>query len=173
MAIELDTVRLTLRPPTIDVHEETAALWADPEVTRHIGGRPATREEAWARLLRSLGHFAAFGFGFWVVRERATGRYVGEMGLAYFKRDVRPAPPDVPEAGWICARWAQGQGFATEAMTAALAWADATLDVPGLFCVIDPPNLPSFRVAGKLGFVETGRAEYLGAPLAVLHRARG
>ena len=29
-----------------------AAMWANPDVVRYIGGKPFTREEVWARLLR-------------------------------------------------------------------------------------------------------------------------
>ncbi|HEY8041563.1 MAG TPA: GNAT family N-acetyltransferase, partial [Polyangiaceae bacterium] len=72
----LDTGRLTLRGHGRDDLDDCAALWADPVVTRHIGGRPFTREEAWAKLLRYVGHWDLLGFGYWVVRERATGRFV-------------------------------------------------------------------------------------------------
>jgi hypothetical protein len=61
------------------------------------------------------------GFGFWIVRERTTGRFVGEVGLAEFRRDLARPLPDAPEAGWVIAPWAHGQGFATEAVPAAIA----------------------------------------------------
>ena len=42
---------------------------------------PATREEAWARLLRYAGHWALLGYGFWLVEDRTTGSFVGEVGV--------------------------------------------------------------------------------------------
>ncbi|HEY0776819.1 MAG TPA: GNAT family N-acetyltransferase, partial [Gemmatirosa sp.] len=121
----LDTARLTLRGHVPADVAECAAMWADPLVTRHIGGRPSSEEEVWARVLRYAGLWALLGFGYWVVRERASGRFVGEVGLADFRRDVTPPLGGAPEVGWVLAPWAHGRGFATEAVRAALAWADA------------------------------------------------
>ncbi len=70
-------------------------MWADPEVTRYIGGKPLTEEESWARLLRYVGHWSLLGFGYWVVEEKTTGNFIGEVGFADYKRDLpslrRPA----------------------------------------------------------------------------------
>jgi RimJ/RimL family protein N-acetyltransferase len=60
------------------------------------------------------------GFGFWVVREKSTGRFVGEVGLANFRRDIEPSLGESKEAGWVLSPWAHGKGFATEAVRAAL-----------------------------------------------------
>ena len=61
-------------------------MWADPEVTRYIGGRPFGVEEVWTRLLRYAGHWALLGYGYWAVIEKSSGRFVGEAGLADFHR---------------------------------------------------------------------------------------
>ena len=66
----LRTDRLTMRPHRLEDFPDTAALWADPEVVRFIGGHPLSREESWARFLRYLGHWTALGFGYWTVRHR-------------------------------------------------------------------------------------------------------
>ena len=39
---------MTLRGHTLADVEACAAMWADPRVTRHIGGRPSSEEEVWA-----------------------------------------------------------------------------------------------------------------------------
>jgi RimJ/RimL family protein N-acetyltransferase len=115
-APSFDTDRLSLRRHRREDFDECAAMWADPEVTRHIGGRPFTGEEVWTKLLRYVGHWSVLGFGYWVVRERATGRFVGEVGFADFKRDMIPSIAGVPEVGWVLAPWSRGRGFATEAV---------------------------------------------------------
>jgi hypothetical protein len=109
MARIIETPRLVLRPHTRADLDESAAMWGDPETTRFIGGKPYTREEAWARLLRYAGHWDLLGFGHWVARD-AAGRFVGEVGFADFQREIEPRL-DAPEAGWVLARWAQGQGI--------------------------------------------------------------
>ncbi len=144
-------------------------MWADPAVTRYIGGRPFSREETWARLLRYIGHWEALGYGFWAVEEKATGEYAGDLGFADFHREIEP-PIDVPEAGWAFRSEVHGRGYATEALTAAVAWADVHLAAPRLACIVDPPNTASFRVAAKCGFRECRRAIYRGEPIVLLDR---
>jgi RimJ/RimL family protein N-acetyltransferase len=165
----LETDRLILRGHTVDDFPDCAALWADPVVVKYIGGQPSTREQAWARLLRYAGHWALLGFGFWVVVERATGRFVGELGLADFKRDIEP-PIGELETGWVLAPWAHGRGFATEGLHATLAWSDARFPGQRTSCVIDLGNQPSIRVATKCGYVERTRTSYHGDPIIVFDR---
>jgi RimJ/RimL family protein N-acetyltransferase len=165
----LETERLTLRGHTPDDLSECTALWADPEVVRYIGNATSTREQAWARVLRYVGHWSLFGFGFWCAVERATGRFVGELGLANFERDITP-PIGALETGWVLASWAHGRGFATEGMRAVLGFADTQLPGEATDCVIDPPNLASIRVAHKLGYIERRRATYHDEPIIIFGR---
>jgi RimJ/RimL family protein N-acetyltransferase len=160
----IETKRLTLRGHRLEDFPECAALWADPEVTRYIGGRPSTEEEVWARLLRYVGHWALLGFGYWVVLEKSTGRFVGEVGLANFRRAIEPSFLGAPEAGWVLAPWAHGRGFATEAIGAVMAWGGKRFGASRTVCMIDPGNLPSIRVAEKCGYREFARTTYKGDP---------
>jgi RimJ/RimL family protein N-acetyltransferase len=91
-------------------------MWADPQVTRYIGGKPLTEEECWSRLLRYVGHWAWMGFGYWVAEEKETGNFVGEIGFADHKRDLEPSLKGVPEIGWVFASHVHGRGYATEAV---------------------------------------------------------
>lgn len=158
----IDTARLELRGHRREDFADCVALWTDPVVTRFISGRPSTEEEVWARLLRYVGHWAVLGFGYWVVREKGTGRFVGEVGLADFKRAIEPPFNGAPEAGWILAPWAHGRGFATEAVRAVQAWAQANLGTGRTVCMIDPQNLPSIAVANRCGYREFARTTYKG-----------
>jgi len=110
--------------------------------------------------LRYIGHWSVMGFGFWAIRERASGRFVGEVGFADFKRDLQPSIEGVPEAGWVLARWAHGKGFATEAVRAILEWGATHFESPRTICLINPGNLASIHVAKKCGFRELTRAIY-------------
>jgi RimJ/RimL family protein N-acetyltransferase len=145
-------------------------MWADPAVVRYVGGKPSTREEAWSRLLRYAGHWSLLGFGYWVVRETATGRFVGDVGLADFQREVEPSLNGAPESGWVLAQWAHGKGFATEAVRAVLAWAGENLGAPRTVCMIDPGNAASMHVAEKCGYREWKRTTYKGADVVLFER---
>jgi RimJ/RimL family protein N-acetyltransferase len=168
----LETERLILRGHTAAELDDAVALWSDPEVVRFIGGRPSTREEVWARLLRYVGHWTLSGYGFWQIRERATGRFVGEAGLADFQRDLAWSFDGAPEAGWVLAPWSHGKGYATEAMTAVLAWADAAPLGARTVCLINPDNAASLRVAAKCGYHTCVRTNYKSSDVLVLERTR-
>lgn len=168
--VDVDTPRLSLRRHALADFADSAAMWADPIVTRHIGGRPFSPEECWSRLLRYVGHWHVLGYGYWVIREKATGRFVGEVGFADFQREIDP-PLGAPEAGWALAPWAHGKGLATEALAAALRWADAHFAPPAkTVCIIDPPNLASVRVAEKCGYQRVRETIYKGEPTLVFER---
>jgi RimJ/RimL family protein N-acetyltransferase len=147
-------------------------MWADPNVTRFIGGRAFSEEEVWARLLRYAGHWSHFGFGFWVIEELSSGGFVGEAGFAYFKRDIQPLAHDVPEAGWVLVPRAHGKGYATEALGAALEWGDRHLPSSSTVCIIHPENLASIRVAAKCGFEHQCQTTYKSDPILIFTRNR-
>ncbi len=168
--IELATERLVMRPHQLTDFDDCAAMWADPEVTKHVAaGARFSASDVWARLLRYAGHWSLMGFGFWAVRERASGAFVGDVGMMEFRRDIEPAL-SAPECGWVLAASAHGKGYATEAVHAAIEWADGRF--PRTTCIIDPGNAASIRVADKVGFRETGSATLAGSSVRVFERER-
>lgn len=151
----LHTPRLTMRAHRISDLDDAAEMWGDPAVVRHIGGRRFAREEVWHRILRYVGHWTIMSYGYWAVVERESGRFVGEMGFADWKRASLERYSGVPECGWVLAPWAHGRGFAAEALQAVLGWADANLGRLTI-CIITPENLPSIRLAEKVGYAPLG-----------------
>lgn len=165
----LKTERLLLRGHEQADHASCLALWGHPDVSRYIGGRPSTSEDVWSRILRYAGHWQMLGFGYFAVIEQESGALIGEVGLADFRRDIEPRL-DVPEAGWVFHPDWHGKGFAHEAVSALLKWADAR-DMGRMACLIDPDNAASLALAGRLRFGETARVQYHGTQTVVLHRA--
>lgn len=145
-------------------------MWAHPDVTRHIGGRPFSEEEVWGRVLRYIGHWAALGYGYWAIREKGTDRFVGELGFADFKRDLQPPLNGVPEIGWALSPWAHGKGLATEAVRAAVEWSDQHFAAKRTVCLISPANRASIRVAEKCGYKEFKRTTYKSEPTILFER---
>lgn len=166
----LETPRLRLRMHTIDDWEPMVALWTHPDVVRHIGGGAiGTRHDVWFRLLRHIGHWAALGYGYWAIETRDDGAFVGSAGLGDYRREMDPPMQGVPEAGWTIHPDYQGKGFATEAMQAIFAWAEAQT-LPPIFCIISPENTASLRVADKLGFRMGETAVLRGNTIHLLRR---
>jgi RimJ/RimL family protein N-acetyltransferase len=146
-------------------------MWADPNVTRFIGGKPSAREDSWRRFVAFPGQWVLLGFGYWLIEEKASRAYVGDAGFGTFKRDLGAHEFDAPEQGWALNPAMHGKGYATEAGEAMIAWAERHFGRTDFVCMISPENTPSFRVAEKLGYREFARTDYKGAPSVLLRRA--
>jgi RimJ/RimL family protein N-acetyltransferase len=146
-------------------------MWADPDVVRHISGVPSTREQSWSRILRCCGHWMVLDYGCWVVEERETGEFVGEVGFADYHREIQPSLDGIPELGWVLARHAHGKGYATEAVRASLRWAQ-THFAPStqIASMIAPENAASVRVAEKCGFRLWQDGRYRNDPVLIYIR---
>ena len=162
-----------LRAHRLDDFVHCAAMWADPNVTRYILQKPLTEEESWSRFLRYAGHWALLGFGYWVVEEKATGKFAGEVGFADYKREIQPSLTNTPEIGWVLASPVHGKGYATEAVRAASAWGDAHLKATRTSCIISPENVASIRVAAKCGYRQSQITTYHGHPAVIFIREPG
>ena len=166
----IETERLRLRAHRSDDLADCVAMWSDPIVVRYTIGDPAPPQRTWMRILAYRGHWALLSYGYWAVEEKASGRYVGELGFADFKRDIVPSIEGMPELGWALAPQFHGKGYATEALRAAVTWGDQHFGRCRTVCIIHPDNLPSFRVAAKLGYKAIFAATGAGGPSTVLAR---
>jgi RimJ/RimL family protein N-acetyltransferase len=169
---DLVTSRTRMRRHAITDLDASAALWSDPETVRYISGKPSTRSESWSRLLRYIGHWQALSYGYWVVEDRTTGEYLGEVGLADYKRDITPSLEPWPEIGWVLAGQARGRGLATEAVAAALDWSDRMLAAERTVCIMDPGHHASIRVASKNGFSERCHGQVGGNTVLIMERLK-
>lgn len=165
----VETERLILRGHTKEDFPSFTAMWADPAVTRFLGG-PISEEDAWAKLLRVTGHWALLGFGFWAVVDKASGQRIGEVGFLAVKRAIVPSFEGTPEIGWSFLPSFQGKGYASEAVKAALAWGENHFGKVKMVCIIDPENSASLRLAHRNGFRETVQTTYKGDPTVILER---
>jgi RimJ/RimL family protein N-acetyltransferase len=168
----LETGRLRLRGHRMEDFIHSSAMWADPNVVRYTTRKPLTEEESWTKFLRYIGHWSLLGFGYWVVEEKTTGIFAGEIGFADYRRDLEPSLDGMPEIGWVLASKVHGKGFATEAVSAAVAWGDAHFPSQRTACIIDPQNLASIRVAAKCGYREFRQASYRGDRITLFVRDR-
>ena len=167
----IETERLRLRGHEATDFEACVALWQEPVVTKYIGGKAYTREEVWARMLRYAGLWPMMGFGYWVVEEKGTGAFVGELGFASFRRAIEPSFDDALEAGWILSPTMHGNGYASEAMGAVHAWGAAKFPGRRMVCIVHEENAASLRVAERSGYLEYARAVYRGVVMVMMERA--
>jgi len=170
IAPRIETERLILREFRREDFDSFCAMVTDPEVTQHMGGAVLDRSAAWDKFARMPGFWVLLGYGLWIVEEKASGRIAGNLGFSWFERPIDPPLPDIPEGAWVFDAWSHGKGYASEALAAALDWADANLPNRGYCCVIDPGNAPSLALAHKFGFEEVRRAQFKGDETVVLER---
>jgi RimJ/RimL family protein N-acetyltransferase len=140
----MTTSRLLLRTfvqPDLPLY---AALNADPEVARYLGG-PLSREDSdeiaeWAQECH-----AEQGLGLLAVERLADGAFLGMCGLHH-----QESVPDQVEVAWRLAHQYWGNGYATEAATAWLGYGFGTLGLDRIISITDPPNHRSLRVMHRL-----------------------
>ena len=140
----LQTERLILRPTALEDFPRWAEMMADPEASRFIGGvQPAST--AWRGVMTMAGAWSLTGIAMFSVIERDTGLWLGRIG------PWRPEGWPGDEVGWGLHPDAQGKGYALEAATATINYAFDVLGWDDVIHTIDPENVPSQRLAERLG----------------------
>jgi RimJ/RimL family protein N-acetyltransferase len=109
---EIETPRLLLRRWREEDLDAYARLCADPEVMRYLPA-PLSLEESAEQMAGFARHWEERGFGLWAVEERASGVFIGFLGLMY--HDGWPeGEHKTAEVGWRLSRAHWGRGLATE-----------------------------------------------------------
>ncbi len=161
----LETERLILRGHRESDFDALHEVWTQPVVYQYISGQPSTRERSWGRLLQYMGMWQALGYGFWALEEKATGRYIGDVGFADFKREIEPPFGDAPEMGWVLSQEIHGKGYGNEALARMLEWGTTFFKADRTRCIISPENIASRRIAEKNGFRKIAETTYTGEPV--------
>jgi RimJ/RimL family protein N-acetyltransferase len=145
------TARVRFRPMTDDDLDSMADLLGDPVVMAYYPA-PKTREEAQAWIEWNQRNYDEHGYGLWVI-ETHDGEFLGDCGLTWQEVNGRREL----EVGYHVRADRQGQGLATEAAAACRDYARSAVGAAHLVAIIHPDNVPSQRVAEKLGlrFEET------------------
>lgn len=146
---EVETERLTLRPASaadaealFPIFSDPAGWWYDP------AGRHADLDRTRRFLARAAERWAE-GLSYWTVRERATARVLGFGGA---QRHASGAW----NLNYRIATEAQGRGYATELARAAQAAAANVDPTVPVIAWVAAHNLPSRRVAERLGLTDQG-----------------
>ncbi|HLV08150.1 MAG TPA: GNAT family N-acetyltransferase [Croceibacterium sp.] len=150
-APQLTTERLELRLPVKADWPAILAMVSHPRTTRFLGSG-ATSAEHFARFCRSAGSWLLYGYGAFTIRRRDLGQVIGNCGIFHTWRGLGPDFDDMPEAGWVLRHDQEGVGYGHEAMRAVFEWFDSEHGPRRVVCMIAQRNVPSLRLARKLGF---------------------
>jgi ribosomal-protein-alanine N-acetyltransferase len=155
------TSRLRLRGfRAEDLPAHRAAVDDDPAVTwAHTRFSLADSLRRWAG---RLDDWERDGFGMWIVEVVGDGSVVGHAGLQ------RLEGTDDVELGYYLGRSAWGQGYATEAARAVLAYGFGTAGLRRIVAVVRIENDASRKVLHKLGFRHERDGIFYGAEASLM-----
>ena len=145
--------RLTLVPLSPGHADEMAAVLAGPELYAFTGGLPPTRQELRARYERWIAGSPdpAVSWCNWVIQLRGPACLAGTVQATISTSDEAAA-----EVAWVVGAPWQGQGIATEAAHALVAWLGQQ-SVKTVIAHIHPSHQASAAVAASAGLTPTGQ----------------
>lgn len=158
MAPVLTTERLVLRQIGEDDLDPHMALLNTPAVMRYLGG-VQPREVIAAKHAAARASFAAHGFGFMIMEERASGEMVGHCGLRRVAHPLAPNPHDF-EIGWLVREDRWRLGYAHEAMRAVIDWGFYAFAAPQIVALTIESNVGSWRLMEKLGMARRAELDF-------------
>lgn len=133
-------------------------LNADPEVMRYINGRPQTDEETRQWIRRAEARWVELGYSWWILVLADSGEIVGASCLQHIETD----PTKEMEIGWRLLPRHWGNGYATEAARAMIAFGFDRLRLARIFSIADPRNAASVAVMRRLGMRSLGLQHHYG-----------
>ena len=149
----LSTRRLRLRTFVTEDLPAYAALNADFEVMKYLGG-PLDREHSDQMVGAAQRSFAESGVGKIAIERASDGAFLGMCGLSceeWYPHDL--------ELGWRLDRRYWGQGYASEAASAWLAYAFTTMAQTRIISIADVLNARSIAVMKRLAMTLDHMAE--------------
>jgi ribosomal-protein-alanine N-acetyltransferase len=171
----IHTPRLLLREWRDADVDAFTTMFSDPLVMEFLPA-PQDRAAIDAIVGRVRDHFAKHGFGWWAAEVKATGQFIGFVGLAHVPFEAHFTP--AVEIGWRLASAYWGQGYATEGAKAALDFGFTRLGLREIVSFTVPANRRSWRVMQRIGMTHDAADDFdhprlaEGDPLRrhVLHR---
>jgi ribosomal-protein-alanine N-acetyltransferase len=142
----LQTQRLRLREFTALDADALESILSDPETMRYY---PAPYDRAGVEqwIERNRKRYREDGVGLWALELIGTEELIGDCGIVLQQVEGEA----LYEIGYHLRRDFWGRGLATEAAVACRDWAFAHLEAERLISLIRPENLPSRRVAERVG----------------------
>ncbi|MGH3140544.1 MAG: GNAT family N-acetyltransferase [Gaiellales bacterium] len=159
---ELRTERLVLRPLRESDLDALAAIYADPQTMRFLGGA-RTRDATRTGLEWMIAAHRDQGFGLWATTLRDEKTLIGRCGI--LAQDVERAREN--EIAYLLGSEWWGRGYATEAATAIRDHARSQLGFERLISLIDPKNVASQAVATRIGMHHERDLVFEGRPTSL------
>jgi RimJ/RimL family protein N-acetyltransferase len=151
----ISTARLDLLPLRAEHADEMATVLADPDLYTFIGGSPPTLAALRSRFELMIAGSAdpEVSWCNWVIQLRDSERLAGTV-QATIRTDDEP----VAEVAWVVGTAWQGQGIATEAARALIAWLRQQ-SIKTVIAHVHPRHTASSAVAAAAGLTPTDESQ--------------
>ncbi len=159
----LETKRTWLREMTVEDLDELYRIYDDDQVRRYLEPLYPYEQEKEFTVNYIHNMYGLYGYGLWLVFDKADGRMIGRAGISVRTIDGE----DRNELGYILRREYRRQGYAYEVCQGIMNYAFNKLKMEDLLIVTDKRNLPSCDLAEKLGFWSLGSSKTAGCEFMI------
>ncbi|UOQ48995.1 GNAT family N-acetyltransferase [Gracilibacillus caseinilyticus] len=144
--IIIETERLDLRELKLEDAHQLSKVLSDPDSMQYYS-EPFTPEKVKNWINWNIENYQKYHHGLWAVVLKEIGQCIGDCGITMQKIDG----DIVPEIGFHIIKEYGNQGYATEAALACKKYAFDILKFPAVYSYTTTDNIPSQRVAEKIG----------------------
>jgi RimJ/RimL family protein N-acetyltransferase len=149
----IESERLGLRNLELDDKKGLFKILSDQETMKYYP-KPYSQKETEGWINRSIKSYKENSFGLWAVILKEEKHFIGQCGISMQNIDRE----NVPEIGYHINKNYWKRGYASEASKACLKYGFIDLDLREIFIHTFVKNIPSIRVAEKVGMKK--RNEY-------------
>lgn len=150
----LDTKRCRVREMVLEDLDALYKVYEHPSITRYMEGlyedkqKEAEYTEAYIKNV-----YGFYGYGLWIVEEKATGQVIGRAGISHREEY------EEPELGYVIGKTYQNKGYATEVCKEILRYGREEIGFQHFNAFVHKENLSSVRICEKCGFVHKGTVQ--------------
>lgn len=142
----IETERLYLRELAFEDRAELAKVLSNPE-SMEFYPHPFSEEEVEKWIRWNMDNYKKYSHGLWAVILKEGDVFIGDCGITMQNVDHEV----VPEIGFHIIKEYCGKGYATEAALACKEYAFDVLNYDKVFSYTTVRNIPSQKVAEKIG----------------------
>ena len=157
--VVLESERLLLRKWNDEDAAAVEDIYLKPKVMKFIPGGVWSPERTARVIARMRELDIEQGFGFYPILVKSLGKIIGHCGLGYLEQT-----PEI-EVAYVLDSSYWGQGYASEAARATIAYGFSRLNISRIVAVAFPENVRSIGVMRSIGMMPLGPAHHFGATL--------
>lgn len=146
IVVILETERLYLRKMVLEDAQDLSMVLSDPESMQYYP-EPFDEDKVKKWIRWNIDNYEQDNHGLWAVILKDGERFIGDCGITMQEIDGET----VPEIGFHIIKDYWNKGYATEAAIGCMNYAFKVLGYPKIFSYTTLKNLPSQKVAEKMG----------------------